>query len=113
VPRFHETIPVDDYVIDVLLRDLVGHDGQPAAFLVFLFLYGKAARTKWKPVTASLRMIADKTGLSKSAVQTAILTLQRRELIATTRVHKTATPEHLIQRHWREERRKPKARASN
>jgi len=108
VPRFHETIPVDDYVIDVLLRDLVGHDGQPAAFLVFLFLYGRAARTKWNPVTASLRMIADETGLSKSAVQSAILTLQSRELIATTRSHKTAVPEHRLQRHWREERRGPK-----
>ena len=50
MPRFRETVPVDDYVFDVLMRDIVGHDRQPAAYLVYLYLYGKAARTKWKPV---------------------------------------------------------------
>lgn len=101
MPRFRETIAVDDYVLDVLLRDLAGHDGQPAAFLVFIFLYGRAARASWRPVVASLRTIADETGLSKSAVQTAIATLQRRELIATAREHATATPSHRVLRHWR------------
>lgn len=101
MPRFRETVPVDDYVIDVLMRDLTGHDGQPAAFVVFLFLYGRAARTKWRPVAVSLRMMAEETGLSKSAVQTAVATLQRRELIASTRTHATAVPEHRVLRHWR------------
>lgn len=107
VPRFRETIPIDDYVIDVLLRDLVGHDGQPAAFLVFIFLYGRAARKRWRPIAASLRTIADATGLSKSAVQTALHTLQRRELVATERLHRTAVPEHRVMRHWRETTRHP------
>jgi len=53
MPRFRETIPVDDYVLDVLMRDLVGHDRQPAAYLVYLYLYGQAARDKWKPVAKS------------------------------------------------------------
>ena len=101
MPRFRQTIPVDDYVIDVLLRDLVGHDAQPAAFLVFLFLYGRAARRHWRPVAASLRMIADETGLSKSAVQAAVATLRRRELIATKHAHATAVAEHRVLRHWR------------
>ena len=70
MPRFRETIPVDDYVFDVLMRDIVGHDRQPAAYLVYLHLYGQAAREKWKPVAGSLRMLAEATGLSKSAVQT-------------------------------------------
>ena len=101
MPRFKETIPVDDYVIDVLMRDLVGHDQQPAAYLVYLYLYGQAARNKWRPLSVSLRALADATGLSKSAVQSALKRLRRRELIVTDRKHATATPRHRILRHWR------------
>jgi DNA-binding MarR family transcriptional regulator len=99
--RFREAIPVDHYVLDVLMRDLIGHDQQPAAYLVYLYLYGQAARKKWKPVAASLRTLADATGLSKSAIQSALGTLQRRELIVTTRDHFTATSRHRVLRHWR------------
>src|SRR5690349_10544746 len=35
-------IGVDDYVIDVLMRDLVGHDRAPSAFLVYLYLWAAA-----------------------------------------------------------------------
>ena len=101
MPRFKEIVPVDDYVLDVLMRDLVGHDQQPAAYLVYLHLYGQAARKKWKPISASLRTLADTTGLSKSAVQTALESLRRRELIVTTSDHATATPRHRVLRHWR------------
>jgi len=101
MPRFREIVPVDDYVFDVLMRDLVGHDQQPAAFLVYLWLYGRSARRAWRPVAASLRMIADETGLSKSAVQQAVAALRRNELLATTRAHPTAVPEHQVLRHWR------------
>ncbi len=101
MPRFKQTVRIDDYVLDVLMRDLIGHDHNPAAYLVYLYLYGQAARTKWKPVVASLRALADATGLSKSAVQVAIAALRRRELIATTRDHATATPRHRVLRHWR------------
>jgi hypothetical protein len=101
MPRFRETIPIDDYVLDVLMRDIVGHDRQPAAYLVYLWLYGQAARTKWKPVAASLRTLGEATGLSKSAVQTALDLLRRRELIKTASEHATALPEHRILRHWR------------
>jgi DNA-binding MarR family transcriptional regulator len=92
--RFRATVPVDDYVLDVLMRDLVAHDQQPSAFLVYLFLFGRAARQRWRPVEASLRMIADDTGLSKSAVQTALDTLRYRELVVTARNHATAVPTH-------------------
>lgn len=101
VPRFRETIPIDDYVLDVLMRDIVGHDRQPAAYLVYLYLYGQAARAKWKPVAASLRTLAETTGLSKSAVQTALERLRRRKLIETTSDHTTAVPKHRVLRHWR------------
>ena len=101
MPRFRETIPVDDYVLDVLMRDIVGHDRQPAAYLVYLYLYGRAARQRWKPVAASLRDLAEATGLSKSAAQTALELLRRRELVATTTKHSTAVPNHRVLRHWR------------
>ena len=101
MPRFRETIPIDDYVLDVLMRDIVGHDRQPAAYLVYLYLYGRAARQRWRPVAASLRTLADETGLSKSAVQTALELLRRRELIESESDHATAVPEHRVLRHWR------------
>src|SRR3954465_14216389 len=104
MPRFHRTVPIDDYVLDVLMRDIVGHDQQPAAFLVYLFLSGRAARQRWQPVKASLRMLADETGLSKSAVQTAIATLQFRQLVKTSCAHRPAIPAHRFLRHWRSPR---------
>jgi hypothetical protein len=100
-PRFKQIIPVDDYVLDVLMADLVGHDQQPAAYLVYLYLYGRAATSRWKPVSASLRTLAEATGLSKSGVQTALQNLRRRKLIATTSDHPTASRRHLVLRHWR------------
>jgi DNA-binding MarR family transcriptional regulator len=106
MPRFKETISIDDYVLDVLMRDIVGHDQQPAAFLVYLFLYGRAARQRWQPVKASLRMLADETGLSKSTVQAALAKLHCRELIATSRHHQTAVPSHRVLRHWRQRRKR-------
>ncbi len=101
MPRFRQTIPVDDYILDVLMRDIVGHDRQPAAYLIYLYLYGQAARAKWKPVAASLRNLGEATGLSKSAVQTALRLLRRRQLIKTTTNNLTAVPKHRILRHWR------------
>ena len=87
------SLAVDAYVFDVL-----GHDKQPSALVVYLFLYGQAARHAWRPVTASLRHIADQTGLSKSAVQSGLKNLHRRELIATTLTHPTASPRHRVRR---------------
>ena len=74
---------------------------QPAAYLVYLYLSGLAARAKWKPIPASLRTLADATGLSKSAVQTALENLRRRQLIKTASDHPTDTPRHQVLRHWR------------
>jgi hypothetical protein len=101
MPRFRESVPVDDYVIDVLMRDIVGHDQKPAAYLVYLYLYGQAARVKWKPIPISLRALAEATGLSKSGTQTALDLLRRRQLIESTSDHPTATPKHRVLRHWR------------
>jgi DNA-binding transcriptional regulator GbsR (MarR family) len=46
-------------------------------------------------------MLAEATGLSKSAVQTALEKLRCRELVETTSEHATAVPLHRILRHWR------------
>jgi DNA-binding GntR family transcriptional regulator len=46
-------------------------------------------------------MLAEATGLSKSAVQTALEKLRRRELIETRSDHATAVPQHRVRRHWR------------
>jgi len=91
---------VDNYVVDVLLRDLVGHDRSPAAFLVYLFLWRRTAgrRRKWE--RSSHREIAEETGLSKSAVQQALRILHRRGLVRSRRRHETDTPEHSVQRPW-------------
>jgi len=70
-------------------------------FWFIWYLYGQAARKKWKPVVASVRMLADATGLSKSAVQIALANLRRRELIVITRDHATATSRYRVLRHWR------------
>jgi hypothetical protein len=37
------------------MRDLIGHDQKPAAFIVYLHLYGQAARNKWHRISASVR----------------------------------------------------------
>jgi DNA-binding transcriptional MocR family regulator len=95
------SIQVDAYVFDVLMRDILGHDQQPSALVVYLFLYAGAARRGWRPVSASLRHIADATGISKSAVQSALQNLHRRELVLTTRTRPTASPWHRVRRPWR------------
>jgi len=33
------SVEIDAYVLDNLMADLVGHDRQPSAFLVYLFLW--------------------------------------------------------------------------
>jgi len=94
------TFRLDDYVVDVLLRDLVGHDHSAAAFVVYLFLWRRTVgrRKKWERM--SHREIALEAGLSKSAVQRALRILHRRGLVRSRRQHETDTPEHSVQRPW-------------
>jgi DNA-binding MarR family transcriptional regulator len=94
-----EPIAVDAYVLDVLMRDLVGHDKHPSAFLVFLALWRRS--TEKTTVFVSYQMLADATGLSKSAVQDAVATLERRKLVRVQRKSKTSTPGYTLACHWR------------
>ena len=94
-------IQLDDYVIDVLMRDLVGHDRKPASFLVYLWL-AREQRRDTGPVRASYREIADAIGISKSAAQAAVRWLLRRKLIASSKKTVTATPRYRVLSPWRE-----------
>jgi DNA-binding MarR family transcriptional regulator len=93
-------IPIDEYVIDVLLPDLTGHDHTPTAFLVYVVLWTALFREEQKRIALSLRELSEGTGLSKSAVQAAVRGLKRRGLIKVFKAHPTAIPEYELVRHW-------------
>jgi CRP-like cAMP-binding protein len=94
------TVAFDTYVVDTLMPDLVGHDGQPSAFLVYLFLWSQSRARRSRAVPASYAQIAIGTGLSRSAVQTAVTTLRRRQLVGVQRGSPTAVPEYTVLRPW-------------
>ena len=96
-----DTIRVDRYVLETLMPDLVGHDRRPSAIVVFLDLWRRLDDEGDDTVAASLRDIAETTGLSKRAVQLAISWLVRRRLLSIARASETAVPEYSIRRHWR------------
>jgi DNA-binding MarR family transcriptional regulator len=93
-------VAIDDYVLDVLLPDLSGHDHSPAAFLTYVVLWTRLYRSEERSVAVSLQQLAELTGLSKSAVQAAIRRLKRRCLIRITKGSATAVPEYELIRHW-------------
>lgn len=95
-------IQLDAYVVDTLMRDLVGHDRQPSAFIVYLLIWRRLAGSQRERVHLSHQAIADATGLSKSAVQGAVTTLVRRKLITARRARPTSTPEYRLHVHWRD-----------
>ncbi len=93
-------ITFDAYLLDCLLPDLVGHDRRLGSFVVYLYLYRLASRESNWSVRASHQSIATATGLSRSAIQSALAHLQNRQLIATSRAHPTAVPQHRVLRPW-------------
>ncbi len=97
-------IPIDDYVIEVLMRDLVGHDRRVVSFLVYLWFtseQGKEQR-KGNVVEASYRQIAESIGVSKSSAQAAVGWLIKRKLLASTKKTVTATPGYKVLTPWRD-----------
>ena len=120
------TFAIDTYILDTLMADLVGHDRQPSAFLVYLFLWMSAYAPKGAPARSrrsspdwsaseggqshgrketttqvALRDIADGTGLSKRSVQDALGRLSKRKLIGVTRESITAVPVYTVLRPWK------------
>ena len=97
-------ICLDDYVFDVLLRDLVGHDRSPASFLVYVWLAAEQQRRN-AAVQLSYQELAEEIGISKSSVQASVSWLVRRKLLAAHKENVTATPTYTVLTPWKSGRR--------
>ena len=95
-----QRLTLDAYVTDVLMPDLVGHDHRPAAFIVYLYLLRHSRPGTHHSVCASLQTIATRTGLSKSAVQSAIRHLKRRGLLDPDVRSTVTAPLRRVLRPW-------------
>lgn len=92
---------LDDYVVDVLMRDLIGHDRQPTSFLIYLWFSFESSRLRRERVYASYQTVADAIGISKSAAQSGVRWLVRRKLLEATKTAPTAVPQYRVMRPWR------------
>ena len=90
---------IDEYVTDVLMRDLVGHDKRPVSFLVYLWLAAEQQRRD-APVSISYQELAESIGVSKSSAQTAVGWLLRRQLLQVSKANATATTIYRVLRPW-------------
>ena len=99
-------IGIDEYVLDVLMPDLAGHDRSPGAFLVYLALWTELYRRAERRVSVSLQQLARRTGLSKSSVQAGVRVLKRRGLVVVTKATPTSVPQYELVRHWLRRRTK-------
>jgi hypothetical protein len=95
------TIAIDAYVLDTLMRDLVGHDRRPSAFLVYLHLWRLTHGRGRAEVQVALLDIAQEVGLSKRSVQDSLGWLAKRDLIRVERESITAVPVYTVRRPWR------------
>jgi hypothetical protein len=95
------SIVFDAYIVDTLMPDLVGHDRQPSAFLVYLYLWRQTHGGGGQTAQIALLDIAEATGLSKRAVQDALGRLAKRKLLTVAREHITAIPVYTVLRPWR------------
>jgi hypothetical protein len=91
---------LDGYVLDTLMADLVGHDHRPSAFLVYLAIVAAAGDGR---AALSHAALAERTGLSKRTVQTAVAVLLRRSLIECLARRPTDTPQYRPLAPWRRE----------
>ncbi|HKF47302.1 MAG TPA: helix-turn-helix domain-containing protein [Terracidiphilus sp.] len=92
---------LDEYVTDVLMRDLVGHDRKPAAFLVYLWLAAEQAKRRAE-VQVSYEEMAESIGISKSSAQSSIRWLLKRKLLVVKKQTVTATPRYSVRSPWRD-----------
>lgn len=90
----------DNYIVETLMRDLVGHDRSPAAFIVYLYVGHQVAKSRKRSAALSLQKIAHGTGLSKSAVQAAMRLLRKRKLLAVSKSSPTSVPVYEVLRPW-------------
>lgn len=78
----HGEVRLDAYVLDTLMRDLVGHDRRTSAYLVYLAVLSAGGG---RSVALSHQQLADRVGLSKRAVQDAVAHLAGRGLLSIAR----------------------------
>jgi hypothetical protein len=102
---------LDDYVVDVLMRDLVGHDRRPASFLVYVWLTAEQARRQGA-VQVSYQELAESVGLSKSSAQAGVSWLVRRKLLSASKENATAIPRYTVRSPWRDPARHVSRRRS-
>ena len=88
-------MPLDRYVIETLMGDLVGHDRRPSAFLVYLLIEASDGEA------LSYAMIAERTGLSRRSCQAAAAHLERRRLIEVVRRAENEAAIYRPLRPWR------------
>jgi hypothetical protein len=93
-------LSLDNYIVDVLMRDLTEHEKRPSAFLVYLHVWRRSLGASEKAASLSYQEISEATGLSKSAVQNAVKLLKRRRLIHVSLRNATATPVYRAERPW-------------
>lgn len=89
---------LDAYVLDTLMRDLVGHDHRPSAFLVYLAITGATVEGR---VALSHAALSERTGLSRRSVQNAVIHLVRRGLLRSRRDGATEISEYEALTPWR------------
>ncbi len=94
-------IAFDEYIVDTLMADLIGHDRQPSAYLVYLMLYRRTVGAGRSSVRVALLDLAEATGLSKRTVQNALGWLQHRKLVTSTRDSPTEVPAYKVHTPWR------------
>ena len=95
------TLALDPYIVDTLMPDLVGHDRQPSAFLVYLLLWRMTHGGGAPTAQIALLDVAEATGLSKRTVQDALGWLSKRKLVSIARESITAVPVYTVLRPWR------------
>jgi hypothetical protein len=98
-------LTLDDYVVDVLMRDLVGHDRRPASFLVYLWLTAEQARRR-EAVQVSYQELGESIGVSKSSAQAGVGWLIRRKLLVASKDNATAIPRYTVRSPWRDAARR-------
>lgn len=91
---------IDSYVLDTLMRDLVGHDHRPAAYLVYVWLWGERERSE-AVLRVSFQELAESTGLSRSAAQSAVAWLKKRKLVSAAKENATDVPTYTLHTPWR------------
>jgi hypothetical protein len=103
-------VKLDEYVLDSLMRDLVGHDRRPVSYLVYLWLAAEQQRQN-KPVSISYSDLAESIGVSKSSAQSSVAWLIQRKLISSAKATATATPAYSVHTPWKSEHRRVTSKA--